>query len=291
MHSTSQRWIAMHSMCALALYALAACTPASTSSPAPSPTAQPAHQPTDSSAGKPQFVSALFAPGELQYDLQFHSNIQLTGDSLLRRDSTQISSRIAVTFNTLYNRDQVAAIVRIDSTILRSSNSITPVSLPSSVFSFTVDRGTGRVVPDEPQSSPSCSEGVIAMPFYGTEVVPTVHPRMPERWSDTTRLQTCRGAILLTLTRIATYSTAGKSSMDPTQLLRTSQVVVSGSGYQWSQKVDISGDGIGTDTLSFNAAGRLERISGTSSLTLMFRSPFRTQQFTQMVTSTVSSRK
>ena len=74
------------------------------------------------------------------------------------------------------------------------------------------------------------------------------------------------------------------------QILRTTNIRISGAGAQWQQPVHISGEGTSIDTLVIaGVPPRLHRLSSTSRVLLEFRSPIRTQQFVQ--TSTASTVK
>jgi len=273
----------------LAAWVVTACAKPSTSSPTPVPSTKSASGKADTVAIIPGIFSTVFGPGEEQYDVQSTSSVQLLGDSTSRTDSTYLKSKITVRFTVGQSSQYVTAVVRIDSATVRATNSIVAAHLPDRSILFNIDSRNGHVTPSVTEPVPSCTEGTLVLPLSGIEVLPTIPTSLSNAWADTSFTHTCRGSVLLTVTRIATYVPSEGSNQSTMQIVRTSQARVSGSGYQWSQKVDVSGEGIATDTLSFGLAGRLERISGTSSLRLAFRSPFRTQQFSQITTTTISS--
>ena len=275
-------------MRAFAVYAAAACSGQSVSRPIPAPSAESVSAPKDTTTTVSRVLAAVFGPGEVRYDIVVNSRVQLVGDSISRTDSSFLKAKITSTFATAQNANQVRAIVRIDSAFVRSSNSIVAVPLPSRNTVFTIESSTGHVRLAMPEPQLSCTEGAVTLPLSGIEVLPTIQSKLPTTWTDTSHTQTCRGAVLLMVTRIATYITNNTPGELAIQVVRTARVTVSGSGYQWSQKVNASGNGIATDTLVFSQSGRLERVSGMSSLTLTFRSPFRTQEFSQTATTSIS---
>jgi hypothetical protein len=75
------------------------------------------------------------------------------------------------------------------------------------------------------------------------------------------------------------------------EIIRTSDVVVTGSGAQWQQPVQASGHGNSVDTLRVRQFPlRLSSIIGNASLEIDFRSLFRIQHFVQITTSQFTSR-
>jgi hypothetical protein len=275
------RWI-------LATSTVAACGRQTVSLPKSTSTTVPIPN-QDTAAAEFRSLPGTFSPGEERYNAQITSSVQLTGDSSSRVDSTHLTGQIAITFATAQATDHVIATVRIDSVTVRSSNNIVGTLLPNRTFLFNVDRRTGQVIRTIVDPQPLCTKDTTALPFDGTEVLPTIRVRPSPIWIDTSHTEICRGEVLLRVTRITTYSTTPTVNQSIAQIARSSRVTVSGSGFQWSQKVDASGEGVTSDTLFFSPSSRLERVSGTSSLRLAFRSPFRTQQFLQLATTSIST--
>jgi hypothetical protein len=274
----------------LAICTVAACTGSATPPLTPKSTSVPIPTQKDTTTAGTDFLATTFGPGEERFSAQITSSVELLGDSTTRVDSTYLKSQIAVTFATREDASHVTATVHIDSASMRSSNAIAAVTLSSQSSVFKIDRRTGQVKLEVTDPRTSCTEGGTAVPFSGIEVLPIIRRLEPaSTWVDTTSTQVCRGTVLLSVRRIATYTVANKVRTNSAQIFRSVQVTVNGSGTQWSQKVTVSGNGIASDTLFFGSLGRLERVSGTSRLTLVFRSAFRTQQFLQTATTTVSA--
>jgi hypothetical protein len=291
MHSSIRVWYAAGYCLTwiVASYTLAACTQQVISPPSPVSTTVSIASASDTTATRPAALAAMFSPGEEHYDAHISSSVRLVGDSTSRVESTDVTGRIAVTFAINQVADHITATVQIDSVLVRSHNTITAVSLPNRTSLFNIDRRTGQIKRNATDPQPSCVEGTITAPFEGTEILPTTQSRVTSSsWVDTSYTQICRSALLLTLTRITTYART-PISRDVGHMIRSSRVIVGGSGFQWSQKVDTSGEGEATDTLFFSPSGRLERVSGTSNLRLVFRSPFRTQEFLQTATTNISA--
>jgi len=267
----------------------AACVRHAVSPPRPTSTTISIPNQKDTAAAGASSLLGTFNPGEERYNAQITSSVQLTGDSSSRVDSTHLTGQIAVTFATGQAVHHVIAAVRIDSVTVRSSNNIIGTPLPNRTFLFDIDRQTGQVTRSTVDPRPLCAKDTATLLFDGTEVLPTIRSQSSLTWIDTSRTEVCRGEVLLRVTRITTYSATPTLNQSIAHIARLSRVTVSGSGFQWSQKVDAAGEGVTSDTLFFGPSSRLERVSGTSSLRLAFRSPFRTQQFLQLATTTISA--
>ena len=233
----------------------------------------------------------IYQPGQLRYRLQISSAIQLiAGDSSSshRVDSTRVTANLDVHLTATPGRGEITAEVRPDSILLTvgTGTSVPLVSGPS--FAFHIDLRTGRITPNEPTGNTSCErDSSQRPPFSGREVLPSIQLRTTGSWVDTSATTTCRDGVLLVLTRVASYVRLQPS--DSTQrFLRSTQVVVTGTGSQWGQKVDVSGEGNATDTLYLNGSPlRLQESTGNSHLRLQFLTPLKTQQFIQSTTTHV----
>jgi hypothetical protein len=133
--------------------------------------------------------------------------------------------------------------------------------------------------------------------FRGDEVTPAIGSRtlQSQNWIDTSLFSGCRGGIPLRITRIAEYRatspTAQNLDTGTIQIIRTSDVLITGSGSQWQQPVQVSGHGSSVDTLKLRQLPlRLFSITGNSHLEIDFRSLFRTQHFIQITASQFTSR-
>ena len=225
-------------------------------------------------------VRSIYEPGQLQYDLQILSVVQASsGDSTHCVDSSQVMGIVSAMFVTGIRRDQVVANIHVDSVTLRVGNgTLTP--LPASPeFSFTIDSPAGTV--RSQFLNTTCSADTVQSPFSGLEVVPAIRAPIPASWTDTSETQICRGSISLKLRRIAFY-THNDSQAPSTRLIRTTRVQISGSGSQWDQKVNVTGEGISNDTLLISGVpSRLQSSNGASRVELRFQAPLRIQEFIQ----------
>lgn len=231
----------------------------------------------------------IYQPGQLRYRLQISSAVQLaTGDSTHRVDSTRIVGSLGVHFSTIPPRDEVRAEVQPDSLFLIVSSGTSAPLLPGSPIVFHIDPRVGRITAnDQPQNTPCGATGSSRSPFSGREVIPTIQPRDVNTWVDTSTSRTCRDSVVLFVTRTASY--VRLQAPDSAQrIVRSTRVTVSGTGYQWGQKVDVTGNGTAADTLQINGFPlRLEELAGSSLLRLQFRTPLKTQEFVQSTTTHV----
>ena len=284
----TKRMIRHHLTCCWIALGSIACggrspTPVITNGPANSATI-----PKDGIERKRTFPLQIYEPGELHYDVQIKSVLEpVLGDSIHRRDSTQTSSIIQVRFAHTNVDGEVLAIARVDSTILRSIDN-TPVQLPAGVFTFHINPKTRQISADQ---RIDCSDTTIAsdLPIHGLEILPIITPSDAEYWVDTSQVQICRGSITLSLTRIATYTVIDRGPA-PIQILRTSTMTISGSGYQWNQRVVVSGQGSATDTLLVDES-RLQRINANARLEVVFNSPLRHQEYVQVTSTLIRLRR
>jgi len=262
----------------------------------PSPPAEPPRSVKAAAVDSPSTVlgagASPYQPGEVRYDVQVLSIVQaLGGDSTHHADSSRVSGSLAATFIDGPGRNAATAYVQADSLSL-TAGSGTSVPIPTSGrFIFTIDMRTGQVrssgrdtAQDCPQASPE------SPPFYGREVIPAILPEV-DTWNDTLQTSACRGGALLSIRRIASYKRAQSANPAP-QLLRSTQFRITGSGYQWGQKIEVSGEGTATDTLQLGGVPlRLQDVHGSSQATLIFRAPLRIQEFTQATTTRITLRR
>jgi hypothetical protein len=225
----------------------------------------------------------IYQPGQLRYHVQISSAVQLAvGDSTHRVDSTRIIGSLRVRFTATSPREEIRAEVQPDSLSLTVGSGTSVPLVPGSVVAFRIDPRVGRITPNDLPENTVCGRaGSHESPFSGREVLPSMQPRDMNTWVDTSTSRTCRDSVLLLVTRIASY--VRLQSLDSAQrFVRSTQVTVSGTGYQWGQKVDVTGDGTAVDTLRINGFPlRLQESAGSSLLRLQFRAPLKTQEFIQ----------
>jgi hypothetical protein len=277
----------------IAFYTFAGCvahtspTPAKSSGPV---AADPAL--ADSSSTTSKASAVLYQPGQLQYDLSTFSVVQaLAGDSTHHADSSRIAGILTTRLTAGPAHNVVTALVQPDSVSLTiGSGTSVPIPL-SAPFAFTIDTRTGRVVPNKQETAQDCHQGRSeSLPLYGGEVLPAIHVPAVDTWTDTVRTFSCRGGALLAITRIASYRRLQSTDSTP-ELVRSTQFQVTGSGYQWDQKIEVSGEGTSIDTLHFGGSPlRLQKVVGSSQAILLFRTQSRAQEFAQTATTHITLR-
>lgn len=91
--------------------------------------------------------------------------------------------------------------------------------------------------------------------FRGDELTPALPSGAPRNrsWADSTRYRTCRGGVVLEVTRLAWYrvepSDSAAFSPHVIRLIRVAQITVAGTGTQWEQPVSVTGRGAAIDTM------------------------------------------
>jgi hypothetical protein len=264
------------------------CTSHIVSSTPTVPTRSPANVTPDSSENKALEPGSVFKTGQLQYHFQQSAIVQaLTpNDSIHRVDTTRTTAVISVTFGSVETRASVGARIQIDSGST-TTGSDTSVPISSSIpLLFSIDTVTGHITPTNlPNTNvtQNCTSDSTEHVILGFEVLPPVFSTGSTAWSDTLESNVCRGATLLRIVRIASY-TWNTSGQPNRELLRTTRVGVQGSGIQWQQIISVTGEGSATDTLWFDpvdGSTRLQQVRGSSRLQIRFRSPMRVQDFVQ----------
>jgi hypothetical protein len=235
------------------------------------------------SLGVTRFTTSIYDPGELHYQYRLTSVVRsIVGDSTTRVDSTQITAAILAVFAKRREQDSTDVRIQADSVFTTLPNSATTKASASQLRLFTVDNKTGYVRATM-QVEDSCSDKTVSMPSYGAELVPTISFASVTTWSDSSQVRTCQGGITLTFTQKAFYRIA-ESVQSPSsiRLIRLTEAVVTGHGYQWNQQVEVSGHGSSVDTLFLTKTpSRLQRLTGNAILEIGFRSALRNQQFIQ----------
>jgi hypothetical protein len=253
-----------------------------------------AHSPVPSvpmqDSAKMRFPSLfIYQPGVLRYRLQVASAIQLIGgDSTYRIDSTHVVGNLDVQFSAVPGRDQVVVEVRSDSTLLSVNTGTSVPVISGPPFMFDINSRNGRITSTEPVQNTSCArDSTQQSPFSGREVLPSIQLQPTSTWVDTSATTICRGGVLLVLTQVASYVRVEMPD-SAYQLLRSTRVMVSGTGSQWGQRADVSGTGTSADTLHLSGSPlRLQESTGNSHLQLQFRTALKTQEFIQNTTTHV----
>ena len=278
--------------CITVLLFLVGCTTAPT--PRATPRPEPGvGNPAPIDPSRPVNLDAsTYMPGQLHYDLQIFSTVHTTTpDSTHRTDSTRLTGVITAILVGGLTRKTVSARVQSDSVSVATGGG-TSVSLPlSEPVTFSIDTETGRVEPVDKEVRRDCTiPGAENSPISGREVLPTIHTKASQTWADTVYTSMCRGGAFLIITRIATF-TQLQSSDSILRLLRLTQVQITGNGYQWEQKINVSGEGTATDTLLVSGSPlRLQEVSGNSQTKFTFKTPLRAQEFIQTSTTHIALR-
>jgi hypothetical protein len=246
----------------------------------------------DSSSTTSKASAILYQPGQLQYDLSTFSVVQaLASDSTHHADSSRIVGILTTRLTVGPTHNVVTAVVQPDSVSL-TIGSGTSVPIPSSApFVFTIDTRTGRVVPNKQETARDCRQNrAESSPLYGGEVLPAIYVPAVDTWTDTVQTFSCRGGALLEITRIASYKRLQSTDSTP-DLIRSTQFQITGSGYQWDQKIEVSGEGTSIDTLHLGGSPlRLQKVVGNSRAILLFRTQSRAQEFSQTATTHITLR-
>jgi len=239
-------------------------------------------------------ISSLFTAGRLNYPLDQVATVEAIApsDSMHRIDS--IRTKIGISLTLTREDDRISARVKVDSGALALGSGTSAPIASGDVSKLYIDLKTGEVTrpSQQPQLLPPeqrCLQKQGEMLITGLEVVPTIRIQFTNQWTDTLETFECRAGIGLEISRIAVYSRDPQNSLG--RIVRSTQAIVKGAGYQWSQRVDVSGDGTALDTLEIGGAPlRVQRISGLSQLRLQFTSRRGSQQFVQTVRTQVSIR-
>jgi hypothetical protein len=259
------------------------------------PISQPASV-IDSTSRLASQLLDIYQPGIAQYDYRSISTIQLlANDSTSRTDSTQVTAILTATFAAVSGRQTIEATLKADSILIVTQ----PLSASASSFQtqfipLQIDRMTGRSLSPRPIVA-ECNQATVDFIFRGDEVIPAIRYNSTGTrfWTDSIVSEICRGGMRIQSTRVGRYriDSSTSSTTPTTQLIRTTDIRMSGAGAQWQQPVQVSGEGISIDTLVITGAPpRLQQLSGTSRLSLEFKSPMRTQQFVQTTTASTIKR-
>jgi hypothetical protein len=279
------------------LSVISACTaqkPQIVSTPIPS---GPNAQSRSDSLGTPvRSALMIYQPGDVQYSVQMKSIVRVVmGDSIPRVDSSHLTAVLSAKYLAVPQSRFVRATVVADSVALSTyAGGAGTTTLPNQSYSMDVDPTSGRVT--VARSVSSCSQDGIEGPFHGDEVVPTVPSNSAMQfWADTTNYSACRGGVALRFTRVSNYQrdtvTVGTAVEVLARIVRTTEVLIAGSGSQWQQPVEASGHGTAVDTLVISVSrSRLQSISGSGQLEMNFKSALRSQRFTQATTTQIMAR-
>jgi len=257
-----------------------------------SPVAQPPELRTGKSGQTDSSIvvsrgATVYTPGRLQYDLQNSSVVRaIASDSAHRADSTRLIGTVTATLVPGPTHNTVVARVQFDSGSIASGSGTSVPIPPTESLVFTVDTETGRIASMKQEVHQDCAtHGADGFPFYGREVLPTIHAPVALAWIDTVETSTCRGGAFLSITRIASY-TRLQASDSVLRLLRLTQFRIIGDGHQWNQKIRVSGEGKATDTLRLSGFPlRVQEVAGSSEIELSFRTELRVQEFIQTSTT------
>lgn len=271
---------------------IAACTTARLT-PAPERPEPGVQKPTAGDSSTLVRVSASpFTAGRLKYDFRTFSIARAVGgDSAHRADSSVVVGILTATLVADSSRNTMLARVKSDSVSVTTGNGTSVPILPSELLVFAIDTRTGRVIQTNQEPTRDCTTGGLdSSPIYGREVLPSIGVLTIQTWVDTVHTSMCRGGVLLTITRVASY-TRMQSPDSAMQLLRSTQFHITGGGRQWDQKIEVSGEGTSIDTLRLGGFPiRLREVTGSSQVQLSFRTQLRTQEFVQASTTHIALR-
>jgi hypothetical protein len=246
---------------------------------------------SSSMVAKPEL--GVYQLGNVRYAFQLKSVVQTAlGDSVPRVDSSRLTALVSVNYSSLPQSRLIRGVMTTDSITLSTfSSSASAVALPNQSYSMEVDPLTGKIAVG--RTVQPCSQENLEGPFHGDEITPAIPWNSPQFWADTSTYTTCRGGVLLRVTRVSHYhrdSVISSRTTEPlTRVLRAADVAISGTGTQWQQAVQVSGHGVSVDTLLLRTIQpQLYSISGNGKLELVFKSPLRTQHFVQSTTSQVT---
>ena len=225
---------------------------------------------------------SVYVDAQLRYNLQVSSVIRITGgDSTHRVDSLHVTGTLTTTFAVGPIRNTVVAHVQSDSVAVATGSSTSVPVSPAGPLAFTIDTRNGRITPIEETRQNCASDSTDSSPIDGHEVLPGIHIPIVQSWTDTLHTLACRGGVLLSISRVAVY-TRLQSPDSVLRLLRLTQFQITGTGHQWDQRVEVSGEGIVTDTLRLSASPmQLQELSGGSETKFLFKTQLRTQEFIQ----------
>jgi hypothetical protein len=261
----------------------------------PIPSGPNAKGPADSSSVPSSTATSIYQPGDVTYTYQSQARTAIE-DSVPRTDSTRLTAIILAKYSTSGQSRSAHVTIMTDSVMISALPAFTPASrLPSQEFSLEIDLATGKTSTTG-STQQSCSQDVLEGPFRGDEVAPVIPMNSEiQTWADTSRYTMCRGGILLNFTRVANYRRDVPGSLPgngaSTRVLRTSDVLITGTGTQWQQAVEAFGRGTTVDTLVIQTTPpRLQRVSGTGQLEVLFKSALRSQRFIQTTTTQLVTR-
>lgn len=279
----------------LAAFLLACAKPSVSPTPSSVPHTPVKSVPSDSpSVNVPTFN--IYRPGIIYYNYRALSVVKTRNDdSTHRTDSTQVTASLSATYSLLGGVNRVHASIGADSIkVLTLSDTVSERLLPNETHELDLDVTSGRSLPKHDLEP--CSQIRTDRMFHGDEVTPTIRSNTQElqTWADTSVHITCRQGVTLTLSRVATYQRQSRnilSSPGLAAVIRTSNLTITGSGFQWQQEVRVSGHGQSVDTVLIHPIdARVASITGFAELELTFSSPLRIQQFSQTTNTKITIR-
>lgn len=275
---------------------LAACTPQTRPTPSPPITRNPSIPTSpDSTRASARTKLSIYQPGSTRYAFQLQSVVQsVIGDSVPRVDSSRLTAIFSANYTPVPQSRFIRAFVATDSvTVSTLSAPVTaPLVLPNQSYSLDIDPLSGKVTVG--RTVQTCSQEMLEGPFHGDEVTPAIPANSAQSWTDTSTYSGCRGGVSLRFTRVSNYrrdTIASSQTGEPlVRVFRVVDVVVTGFGSQWQQAVQATGHGTSTDTLTIRMTPpRLQSVSGSGRLELLFKSALRSQQFLQATTSQITA--
>lgn len=225
----------------------------------------------------------------------------LAGDSVPRVDSVQTTAIILLRYQPVLGAGAITGSIASDSIQVtfpgRQLTSQPTQSWPNDERALSIDQRTGHVTVEH-QRTTTCTQETREFSRVGEELVLAVPNTVPnvDSWVDTVSRELCRGGVMLQVRQTNQYQLLKLVDTQPTatiyKIVRSTRSQLAGSGLQWQQPVEATGQATGIDTLTIDPATlRVTRITANSKLEIGFRSRFRDQRFLQTTRTEIDRRQ
>lgn len=209
-----------------------------------------------------------------QYVIEDSSTVSVNSDSA---QASSINSRIAFTLTTQLIGDSAVLLARVDSFLVSSHTPMTRTTPDNGQLKTfeAILSSTGKVQKIDARPSTICLGGQDPVPSRILDLTIT-YPKHKikdgDKWTDTTRITTCRGEVPLRQESIRQYEMLGRiTSPTPAavKIQRTTSTRFIGTGTNVQNHINIDGSGISSTTFWVNEVnGSLLNGNGKSALTL-----------------------
>jgi hypothetical protein len=244
--------------------------------------ASPAADPTVTPAPNAPTATFAYAPEQHAFVLQTRATVQVRGDTSETRDTVATA-----TYLTYRMADSGRLVGTVDSFTVQGGAAVAamPTRLMAPIpFGGTVRGGIVRVaVPRDVEAD--CASPTGALLATARDLLPSVPSPLirGEQWEDVSTTTACRGGVAIRTVATNHYRVLGRGTQGGMAAVeRRTTYVISGSGTQGGQTVEVTGRGESRGEFQLDVApGRLRGGSSRSRIDLTFTADGRSQQVVQ----------